>query len=184
MKGKASKHQTSLPLSRSPVAARLALVPTTITVVLVAATGLTGLASARFPRGPQPANAVPLARADQAKKGKHSPPKAWTGEAFGIRATEAVLTGYINPGNLRTEYRFQYGLSKRYGTLAPKIVEEVLVGSRKLEVEAAVDCLKPKTTYHFRIFATSQLGKVYGKDATFKTKRGTGSAPSGFCDQG
>jgi len=56
------------------------------------------------------------------------------------------------------------------------VVEEVVVGNRKLEVEAAIDRLKPRTTYHFRIVATNRLGKVYGKDETFTTKRRTRSS--------
>jgi hypothetical protein len=42
-------------------------------------------------------------------------------------------------------------------------------GYHPSEVEQAVDGLRPATTYHFRLVATSEGGVTYGKDETFRT---------------
>src|SRR5882757_4157940 len=138
MEGKVPTNRANPRLSRVFVAASLLLVLAGIALLLVEANGPTSLASASASLGTRDTDAFAVPRAQETTDGKHSPPRAWTGEAYGVGATEAVLAGYVNPGGLRTEYRFQYGHNKQYGTLAPEIVEEVVVGNRKLEVEAAI----------------------------------------------
>jgi hypothetical protein len=106
------------------------------------------------------------------------PPKAWTTNAYGVEGSEAVIAGFINPRGQRTIFWFQYGPTKSYGKIAPEALEDEFFGNQRREVEAGLDCLQPKTTYHFRIVAKNRSGKAFGSDRTFTTTRLHSSIPS------
>lgn len=99
------------------------------------------------------------------------PPRARTAKAYGVHGSDAVLVAIVNPRNQRTAVRFQYGLDRHYGSIAPKELEEVAVGGHNQEINQAVRCLAPKTTYHFRVVASNRSGTTYGADRTFTTTR-------------
>jgi hypothetical protein len=117
----------------------------------------------------------------QASSGKDtiSPsPTARTIKAYSVEGSEAVIAGFINPRGQRTTFWFQYGPTKSYGSIVPKgPLEEEFFGNRRREVEAGLDCLQPKTTYHFRIIAKNRSGKTWGGDRTFTTTRLHNSVP-------
>jgi hypothetical protein len=93
-------------------------------------------------------------------------PEVGTAEPYGIEDTEAVLAATVNPRNLETTYKSQYGPTKRYGTVVP---EEVVTGNEPLEVEEVAEELLPETTYHYRVIAHSDAGTTVGPDQTLTT---------------
>lgn len=97
------------------------------------------------------------------------PPIVTTEAAFAINANEAVIAGSVDPNGSDTSYRFEYGPTAAYGSTAPEMEEEVLVGTAKQDGEEAIAFLEPETTYHYRIAATSRAGTVVGDDETFTT---------------
>jgi hypothetical protein len=100
-----------------------------------------------------------------------SPPKVQTANAYGVQGSEAVIAGFVNARGPRTIFWFQYGPTKSYGMIAPETTEDELYGNERREVEEGLDCLQPKTTYHFRIVARNRYGKAFGRDRTFTTTR-------------
>ena len=100
----------------------------------------------------------------------HLPPLATTSRAYEIRPRSAILLGHVNAHGQRTAVRFQYGRTTSYGHISPRYVEEVVIGSRNEEVEETILCLRPKTTYHFRIVARNRSGTVFGRDRKFTTR--------------
>jgi hypothetical protein len=96
-------------------------------------------------------------------------PGVSTGGATGVTQSSARLNGKVNPQGQSTTYSFQYGTSKKYGASTPVAP----AGSGKKAVRAVADIggLKPVTTYHYRIVASSPAGVVSGVDRTFKTAR-------------
>ena len=97
-------------------------------------------------------------------------PYARTAFAYGIGKMEAVLIGFVNARGSSTTAQFQVGRTKSYGRwFPPGQPEEFYSGRHSSEVEQGVDRLRPGTTYHFRLVATNEGGKTYGKDKTFRT---------------
>lgn len=102
--------------------------------------------------------------------GRPSLPRVWTGKAIGVHAYEAVFTGVINARNQTTHFKFQYGLTMSYGQTT-EVSEEVVTGSRNSKVASGLCCLRPRTTYHFRIIAFDRHRVIRGRDRTFTTLR-------------
>jgi|GEM_PF-440104 len=94
---------------------------------------------------------------------------ATTKAATGVKATEATLNATVNPSGEATTYQFEYGETTSYGSKAPASAKSAGSGSTDVEVSEALEGLKPATTYHFRIRATSSAGTDVGKDLTFTT---------------
>jgi streptogramin lyase len=95
------------------------------------------------------------------------PPGVTTGAATGITTTAATLTGSVDPNAAATSYHFEYGLTTAYGSSTT--VQDGGSGDEPVAVSAALSGLRPDTTYHFRLVATSPIGTTFGADATFTT---------------
>ena len=104
------------------------------------------------------------------QKWQHPYPTAITSAAEGVTAFQAKLAGTVNPRGLTTTYRFEYGTTTAYGTKVPVPNESVGSGTTAVAVSKSAVELKPQTTYHYRLRATSSNGTTYSKDQTFKTK--------------
>jgi hypothetical protein len=96
-------------------------------------------------------------------------PAAATTEVIGVEEGEAVMIGTIDTHGLPTEYQFEYGPTRSYGTTVPEFDEEELVSDQPEEVEEVADELEPETTYHYRVVATNAAGRIAGGDQTFTT---------------
>ncbi len=96
-------------------------------------------------------------------------PDATTGPAGSVTKNGATLNGTVNAHDLSTSVVFQYGTSASYGNeinASPSTV----TGSAGTAVSATISSgLEGKTTYHYRVKATSAAGTSYGSDMTFKT---------------
>jgi hypothetical protein len=97
------------------------------------------------------------------------PPLVATRAASAVTTTGASLNGTVDPNDLETSYRFEYGTGASYRISAP--VPSALAGSGKLpeEVGQAITGLKPDTTYHYRLTATNSAGTSAGEDRSFTT---------------
>ena len=97
---------------------------------------------------------------------------AATTEAVGAGAgktTEAVLNGTVNPKGIATTYQFEYGATTSYGSKAPASAKSAGSGTGNVKVSETLTGLKPQTTYHYRLVASSAGGTGYGEDLTFTT---------------
>jgi hypothetical protein len=94
---------------------------------------------------------------------------AITESASSVTSSAATLRGIVNPENRLTTYRFEYGRSASYGTASPS----ASAGSSIANVGASlsIGSLTQRSTYHYRLVATNATGTIYGKDATFTTRR-------------
>jgi phosphodiesterase/alkaline phosphatase D-like protein len=77
------------------------------------------------------------------------------------------LRGVVNPRGASTRYHFQYGRTKRYGSVTRKI--SAGHGRRAVVAAVRVGGLAPGATYHYRLVATSRRGTTRGADRTFTT---------------
>jgi sugar lactone lactonase YvrE len=98
---------------------------------------------------------------------EEGPPEVFSQEASDTRSTRATLNGTVNPLGADSGYRFEYGTTTSYGTTTTG--GEAGSGTAALSKSEVIEGLKPETTYHFRIVASSNGGTSYGKDKTFTT---------------
>ena len=100
------------------------------------------------------------------------PPTVTTSGASSIGSTSATLNGKVDPNGRSTTYFFDYGTTTAYGSKTSS--SSAGSGSSSTSVSKSVTGLKPGTTYHFRLVATSDAGTVAGADQVFTTQ----SAPT------
>jgi hypothetical protein len=98
-------------------------------------------------------------------EGTHRAPTTGTGAASEVSPSGAKLNGTVNPNGSATEYSFEYGTSKEYGSTTPTTAAGS--GSIAQAVSANVSGLSASTTYHFRILATNTYGTHAGTDNIF-----------------
>jgi hypothetical protein len=101
-------------------------------------------------------------------------PAVTTGGVTGLSSSGATLHGTVNPEGMTTTYRFEYGLTTRYGGSVPASVGTAGGGTSAVSESAAIGGLRPSTVYHYRIEATSPFGTTYGPDRRFTTPPGVG----------
>jgi hypothetical protein len=103
-------------------------------------------------------------------------PTVATGLASGVTQTSGTLNGSITPNGLTTEYHFEYGPTKEYGTKIPMPDASLTSNLYSAQgVSKAVTGLLSGTTYHFRLVAKNSKGAISGLDQTFTT-------PAPACD--
>jgi hypothetical protein len=110
------------------------------------------------------------------------PPSAATGEALNLTRTSATLSGSVNPDGIDTTFHFAYVSAADYDPLAVnpyakgRVTPEsgsVGAGHADHPIAAFAGELKPGETYHYRVIATSPLGKAIGTDHVFTTAPAT-----------
>jgi hypothetical protein len=82
-------------------------------------------------------------------------------------ATSATATGTINPGGRSTSWYSEYGTSTSYGKRTSS--KGAGSGTANVQVSGALIGLTPRTTYHYRLVATSSDGTARGQDGLFTT---------------
>jgi len=95
------------------------------------------------------------------------PPIPRTGPATGVEASDATLTGSVDPNGHSTSWYFEYGTSTSYGSKTSSRSAGSGTGSQPVSV--TVSNLTPGTTYHFRLVVSSSAGTVNGADASLTT---------------
>jgi hypothetical protein len=96
-------------------------------------------------------------------------PSVSTGGVSGVSYTSATLRGYVNPHGQPTNYVFQYGTTRSYGSQTP--LSPAGSGTSTVTVTQALTGLEPLSTYHYRILATGPDNAAVGTDRTFTTPR-------------
>jgi hypothetical protein len=97
------------------------------------------------------------------------PPRICNEPTTAIGQTEATINACVNPDQLATTYRFEYGETGAYGNEAPAGGQSIGAGSAPVAVSAVLTGLKVGTTYHFRVSAENEAGGTTGPDQTFTT---------------
>lgn len=95
-------------------------------------------------------------------------PVATTEAATNVSATSATLNGTVNPNNLSTTVKFQYGTTTSYGNEVAATPSPV-IGTSSVSVSTAITGLSPNSMYHYRLVATNSAGATNGLDQTFTT---------------
>jgi subtilisin len=100
------------------------------------------------------------------------PPTAetFTTAATDLQTTSARLNGVANPAGVASSYRFEYGLTDKYGSSAPGSPKSIGSGIKDLIVSETIT-VKPDTTYHYRVVMTRGKETLYGADKTLKTSQ-------------
>jgi hypothetical protein len=96
-----------------------------------------------------------------------SGPVVYGGSAAEVQPTTVTLGALVNPENAETSYHFEYGTSTGYGASTPPA--SLSASFEDQPVSAAVTGLLPRTTYHYRVVASSAAGTAFGADGTFET---------------
>ena len=94
-------------------------------------------------------------------------PAAATGAPSHVTFSSAILFGSVNPRGEATNYVFQYGTTRGYGSQTP--LAPAGSGSASFKVSQTITGLAPLSTYHYRILASSPSGATAGGDRTFAT---------------
>jgi hypothetical protein len=102
-----------------------------------------------------------------ATAGAASAPGASTGHSSSVTYSSAIVFGSVNPHAQPTTYVFQYGTTHSYGAQTP--LAPAGSGENSITVSQTLTGLKPLTTYHYRMLATSPAGATAGNDRTFAT---------------
>ncbi len=101
-------------------------------------------------------------------------PTATTDAATNLSSNSARLNGRVNPNNLSTTVKFQYGSSTSYGSEMVATPSPVN-GTSEVTINANISGLVPGITYHFRVVATNTVGTTNSADRVFTT---SGAAPT------
>ena len=88
--------------------------------------------------------------------------------ATDIQAKVATLKGSVNPNNLSTTVVLEWGTSTSYGNTITSSVSPI-IGNSPQSITESLSGIIPRTTYHFRIKATNELGSTISDDITFST---------------
>lgn len=94
-------------------------------------------------------------------------PNVGTGGVSSVSYSSVVLNGSIDPRGQGTDYLFQYGPTRSYGSQT--VLSPAGNGTKTIRVSQSVSGLQPLTSYHYRIVATSPGGTTKGDDRTFTT---------------
>ncbi|MGH2853809.1 MAG: hypothetical protein ACRDLF_06420, partial [Solirubrobacteraceae bacterium] len=82
----------------------------------------------------------------------------------------ATLNGSLEPAGADAHYYFEYGQTNGYGSVSPALPGTDAGEAFKAgHAQTQIGGLKPATTYHFRLVATSSFGTTRGADVTFST---------------
>jgi sugar lactone lactonase YvrE len=97
------------------------------------------------------------------------PPTAVSASASNIQGYQATANGSVNPNQVPTTYRFEYGPTTAYGSSVPIPAGDAGHGSTLVEESTTIPGLQPVTSYHYRLVASSVAGTSYGADVPFTT---------------
>jgi CSLREA domain-containing protein len=97
---------------------------------------------------------------------ERSVPIVTTGAASDLTASGATLAGTVDPNELDTTYRFDYGTTAQYGS---STAASSASGNTATAASSTLTGLAPGTTYHYRVRAVNADGTTTGRDATFTT---------------
>lgn len=99
----------------------------------------------------------------------NSPPEVTTDAATSVTILEAVLNATVNPNELATTARFEYGTDSALASPTLTIAQDLGAGTTSEAILASLSSLMPGTTYYFRVVASNSAGESAGTILSFKT---------------
>ena len=102
-------------------------------------------------------------------------PGASTGSASNITSSTATVAGSVDPAGAATTYFVEFGPTGTYGQSTPAV--SAGSGTAAVPVSVQLAGLSPRTTYHYRVVASSAGGTIVGLDATFTTPQAPPQPP-------
>jgi hypothetical protein len=107
-------------------------------------------------------------------------PTASTGPVTAVAPTTATVSGSVNPNGVATSWYVEYGTTTSYGSKTSSA--SAGSGTAAVAISSNLTSLKPGTSYHYRVVATSTAGTGHGADGLLTTSSApvavTGSATS------
>jgi len=97
------------------------------------------------------------------------PPRITAKPVTAIGHETATLNAEVNPDQIETTYRFEYGEDTEYGQEAPVGGADIGKGASPVAVSAPLTGLKLGVTYHYRVVAENAFKTTTGPDQTFTT---------------
>jgi hypothetical protein len=96
-----------------------------------------------------------------------------TEAATQIHRSDATLHGTLDPDGLQSTYYFEWGKTRRYGSVSapPPGTDAGTTTPGEVSFSALAGGLQPESTYHFRIVAVNSRGATYGEDRIFTTEK-------------
>ena len=95
----------------------------------------------------------------------------------GRGATNAFVAALINPNNLPTTYRVEYGITPAYGQTVPVPSASAGSGGSAISIGQEIPGLTPGGLYYFRLLATNSEGTTASPGGTFTTRSASGGLP-------
>ena len=103
-----------------------------------------------------------------------SAPTATTSSASWVGQRWATMEGIVNANSQSTAVTFEYDTTATY-RYNINATPDTMSGKTGISVSAGLTGLTPKTKYHYRVKAVSQVGTTYGSDLTFTTSDTVGT---------
>jgi hypothetical protein len=110
----------------------------------------------------------------------YRPPSATTGGPGGVGSAGATLGATVNPNGKPTAVSFELGPTPTYGLVTGAVA--LPAGNASVAVAVPVTGLAAATTYHFRVVAENELGRVVGADQVLTTTAAPPGAGGGRPD--
>ena len=108
-----------------------------------------------------------------------APPEAVTETTTSVTATEAQLSGTVDPNGAETTVEFDYYKTGSTDTTRVTASESPLTGNETQDVSAEVSGLEAGTEYAFRVRAENDEGSDAGSEQTFATGASAPTAETG-----
>jgi hypothetical protein len=96
-------------------------------------------------------------------------PGLLTKAATGISQEGITLNGEYNGNGEDTTYYWEYGLTTKYGKVAPTTPSDAGSPTGPSQLSTVITDYEAYSTYHFRFVAENPEGKTVGQDLTFET---------------
>ncbi len=97
------------------------------------------------------------------------PPRIAYEPSTGIGQEEATIHAKVDPDQIATTYRFQYGQTHSVWQRSARGGQSIGSGSSPVAVFASLTSLKVGTTYHYRVLAENEAGIDHRSRPTFAT---------------
>jgi hypothetical protein len=108
-----------------------------------------------------------------------APPSLEGAAAVNLTGFSADLQVRVNPHELDTTYRFEWGTSTAYGTSVPVPEGNAGAGASAVPVSTHLAGLEADKPYHWRVVASNASGTTTGVDHVFVYETAAGGLPDG-----
>lgn len=100
-------------------------------------------------------------------------PTVVTLAATNVAPGTARMQGTVKGNGLPATVNFEYGPTTAYGSTVPANPSGISSDQSTTAVAQSIGSLNPAATYHYRVYAVTALGVIYGQDMTVTPQAGT-----------